>query len=536
MGKMKLSKPILAGTAVVTAVAFAASAFALGAKPVYILSKNDAVEIKAIATVGDTVTGTMLRGIPDGMGAYDNGRGGVTLLSVHEIAVNNPFALKGKSATAPWGTSITKITVSKSTKAVTKVEDFIKKINFFNYTTGKYQENPDGTAPAGATLTTSFGWGLNRFCSATWAAAGTFIHNGVGFAGGLFLSGEESSDGETRGFAFEEDGTGYQLPRMGMYAFENIMPSLKPGPNTVVIGTEDGSATDSQLYVYAGKKQATGTAIDKAGLTNGDVHVMNIPTIKNDNLFRTTVGLNKKVPVEFVKVDWNTSPSGFAKESREKGMALARVEDGHWDPSNPNVFYFVTTESNKDPIATAPNPATPTVTRDGGALWRLTFKDAQNPAAGAELEMLLNGGETVYMSKPDNMTVTDDGKYLLLQEDPGGNEALARVVAYRVSDGKLAVVAQFDSKKFNTGGSEFMTNDEESSGIINATEFFAKPGDTNSYFFLNAQIHTPSGAITARPDLAKRSVDKKAAINTATVEGGQFYVMTISDWDAVFKG
>ena len=74
MGKMKLTKPIIAGAAVVTAVAFAASAFALGSKPVYVLSKNSAVNIKAIATVGDAVTGTMVRGIPDGMGAYDNAR------------------------------------------------------------------------------------------------------------------------------------------------------------------------------------------------------------------------------------------------------------------------------------------------------------------------------------------------------------------------------------------------------------------------------------------------------------------------------
>ena len=536
MGKMKLTKPIIGGAAVVTAVALAASAFALGAKPVYVVSKNAAVDIKAIATVGDAVTGTMVRGIPDGMGAYDNGRGGITLLSVHEVATNNAFALKSKSTTAPWGTSITKFTVSKSTKAVTKVEEFMKKVNFYNYTTGLYQETPVGAAPVGATAG-YFDWGISRFCSATWAAAGTFIHNGVGYAGGLFLSGEETGD-DSRGFAFEEDGTGYQLPRMGMLSFENIMPSLKPGANTVVMASEDGNGDSSQLYLYSGKKQTTGTAIDKAGLTNGDLHVLTLPTVKSDNLFRTTVGLNKKVAATFTKVDWNTSPTAFAKESLEKGMTLARVEDGHWDPSNPNVFYFLTTESNKDPVATAPNPATPTVTRDGGALWRLTFKDAQNPAAGAELEMLLNGGESVYMSKPDNMTVTDDGKYLLLQEDPGGNEALARIVAYRVSDSKLAVIAEFDANKFKTGvnTSEFMTNDEESSGIINANEFFAKPGDTNSYFFFNAQIHVKTGAIAARPDLKKRSIAKKEAINTATVEGGQFYVMTISDWDTVFNG
>ena len=378
---MKLTKPIIAGAAVVTAVAFAASAFALGSKPVYVLSKNSAVNIKAIATVGDAVTGTMVRGIPDGMGAYDNGRGGITLLSVHEVSTGNAFALKSKSTTAPWGTSITKFTVSKTTKAVTNVQNFMQKVNFYNYATGKYQETPAGAAPAGATPG-FFDWGISRFCSATYAAAGTFIHNGVGYEGGLFLSGEETGD-ESRGFAFDEEGTGYQLPRMGMMSFENIMPSLKPGANTVAIASEDGSATDSQLYVYTGKKQSTGTAVDKAGLTNGDLHVMNIPTIKSDNLFRTTVGKNKKMPAEFVKVDWNTTTSAFAKESREKGTAMARVEDGHWDPSNPNVFYFVTTESNKDPIATAPNPATPTVSRDGGALWRLTFKDAQNPAAGA---------------------------------------------------------------------------------------------------------------------------------------------------------
>ena len=532
---MKITKPIIAGAAVVTAVAFAASAFALGSKPVYLLSKNAAVDIKTIATVGDSVTGTMLRGIPDGMGAYDNGRGGITLLSVHEVSTTAAQSIKTKSLTAPWGTSITKFTISKTSKAVTSAENFIQKINFYNYTTGKYQETPAGTAPAGASGAGTFDWGINRFCSATYAAAGTFIHNGVGYAGGLFFSGEESGD-ENRGFAFEEDGTGYTLPRMGMYAFENIMPSLKPGPNTVVIGSEDGSATDSQLYVYAGKKQSTGTAIDKAGLTNGDLHVLNIPSVKSDNLFRTTVGKNKKVAAEFVKVNWDTTTSAFAKESREKGTSMARVEDGHWDPSNPNVFYFVTTESNKDPIATAPNPATPTVTRDGGALWRLTFKDAQNPALGAELEMLLNGGESVYMSKPDNITVTEDGKYILIQEDPGNNSLLARVIAYRVSDSKLAVVAQFDANKFIKGGSEFITEDEESSGIIDATKLLAKPGDTNAYFFFNAQIHNSAGAIAARPDLAARSATKKAEINTATVEGGQFYVMTISNWDTVFNG
>ena len=533
MGSMKLNKPVLVGMTAILAASLTTSAFAAGAKPVYFVSKNAAVEIKVIATVGDSITGTVVRGIPDGMGAYDNGRGGITLLSSHEISTTAPLALKGKSTNSVWGTSITKFTVSKTTKAVTSAQNFIQKVNFYNYTTAKYQDTPTGAAPAGVGAGT-FDWGISRFCSSTYTEAGNFIYNGVGYEGGFFTAGEEVGD-DSRGFAFDEDGVGYQLPRMGMTAFENIIPSIKKGPNTVVIGTEDGSATDSQLYVYAGKKQSTGSSVDKAGLTNGDIHVLNIPNIKTDNVFRATVGKNKKVAAEFVKIDWNTTPTAYAKESREKGTTLARVEDGHWDPSNPNVFYFVTTESNKDPIATAPNPALPTVSRDGGALWRLTFKDAQNPAAGAEIEMLLNGGESLYLSKPDNITVTNDGKYVMLQEDPGNNAALARIIAYRVSDGKIAVVGQFDANKFIKGGSEFMTEDEESSGIIDATKLLAKPGDTNTYFMFNAQIHT-TGAIAARPDLAGRNAAKKDAINAATIEGGQYYVMTISNWDTVFNG
>ena len=123
----------------------------------------------------------------------------------------------------------------------------------------------------------------------------------------------------------------------------------------------------------------------------------------------------------------------------------------------------------------------------------------------------------------------------MLQEDPGNNAALARIIAYRVSDGKIAVVGQFDANKFIKGGSEFMTEDEESSGIIDATKLLAKPGDTNTYFMFNAQIHT-TGAIAARPDLAGRNAAKKDAINAATIEGGQYYIMTIPNWEAVFNG
>ena len=531
---MKIRKSALVGVVAIVATAVSASAWAAAPKPVYLLSKNSAVSLKVIATTGDSINGLTIRGIPDGMGAYKNERGGITLLSSHEVSINASLAIKGKSSSAVWGSSITKFNVSPNSRAVTSASNFIQEVNFYNYTTGKYQSTPTGAAPAGVTAGT-FDWGISRFCSATYSPAGTFIYKGVGYEGGLYTAGEEAGD-EARGFAFDMNGIGYQLPRVGMTAFENVIPGIKAGPNTVVIGLEDGSATDSQLTVYIGKKQSLGSAIDKAGLTNGDLYALNIPSAKTDNIFRATAGKNNKVTAEFKKVEWNTTPVLFAKGVRENSTAFARIEDGNWDPSNPNVFYFVTTESNKDPIATAPNPATPTVSRDGGALWRLTFKDAQDPLLGAELEMLLNGGEALMLSKPDNITVTNDGKVILIQEDPGNNAHVARVLAYRVSDAKLASIAQFDESMFKKGGSAFITEDEESSGIVDATALLAKSGDSNVYFFLNAQIHTPTGAIAARPDLVGRTSARKEAINTATIEGGQFYIMTISNWDTVFSG
>ena len=178
-------------------------------------------------------------------------------------------------------------------------------------------------------------------------------------------------------------------------------------------------------------------------------------------------------------------------------------------------------------------------------MWRLTFKDAQNPLEGATLEMLLNGGEAPYLSKPDNMTITDNG-VVVIQEDPGNNAHVARVMAYRISDGKLATLAKFDSQYFTATGSKYMTIDEESSGVIDVTSLLAKAGDKNTYLMLNAQVHTYSGVTTvdsgvkgattpARPDLVSKPTTSKSNLDKATVEGGQFYTMTISDWTKIFN-
>jgi secreted PhoX family phosphatase len=259
---------------------------------------------------------------------------------------------------------------------------------------------------------------------------------------------------------------------------------------------------------------------------------MSIPNIANDNAFRATYGKNKAVDVTFTKTIWDADMKTQQLDHAAKGTEMTRVEDGEWDPTNPNVFYFLTTESNKDPGATKPNPATPTVSRDGGALWRLTFVDGQKPELGAKLEMLLDGTEEPYLSKPDNLAVTSDG-IVMIQEDPGNNAQVARLMAFRVADGKLATIAQFNTDYFKAGASKFMTTDEESSGIIDVTSMIAKPGDTTKYFYFNVQVHT-TGAYTARPDLTVKSPSGILKFNRKTLEGGAFYRLAISDWKTVF--
>ena len=540
---IKHKKVVAVAVSIAAVISLSAAAWPTN-KPIYLVAANDAVAINPIATTGDILSGTVIRGIPDGMGAFasEDGRG-ITVLANHEVAINDKVALKSASKDSPWGTSITKLNYSKTLNKFDAAEPLVTSWNFWNYKTGAYVSTPIGGEPTNAAAG-SFGWGISRFCSATYSPAGTFSYNGVGYDGALFTTGEEVGD-SSRGFAFDMSGAGYQLPRVGILSMENIIPSTKKGPNTVALINEDGSATDSQLHLYIGKKQNTGTNVDKAGLTNGDLYVLNVPTAATDNIFRTTIAKSTPTAATFKKIEWNTDVTSFAKGARDNGTTFARIEDGNWDPKNQNVFYFITTASNKDPVATAENPAEPGISRDGGGLWRLTFKDAQNPLEGATLEMLLNGGEAPYLSMPDNMTITDNG-VVVIQEDPGNNAHVARVLAYRISDGKLATLAKFDSQYFTASGSKYMTIDEESSGVIDVTSLLAKAGDTNTYLMLNAQVHTYSGVTTvdsgvkgattpARPDLVSKPTTSKSTLDKATVEGGQFYTMTISDWTKVFN-
>ena len=489
------------------------------------------VTLDPFATAGDSIGNYLIGCIPDGVGVIPvNGK--LRVLTNHEWSNTNPIAASRASASGLTnGSYVSEMHYDLKKKTVVAGKDFMDWIQWYDYSSGTFGYNP--VAPAGAAAVDSYGssnhsYLINRFCSSTLADAGEFYNKktGAGYKGAVYLTGEEGGD-ESRGFAGNQDGEFVQVPGFGLAAWETFVNAPTTSNATVVMGNEDGAATDSQLFMYAGTKTKTGEWYEKAGLTNGKLYVM-ASDVLNDNAFRAKYTKGVSAPASFKEIDYKQNGKLQNDKARELGMTLARVEDGHFDPKKPNDYYFVTTESNKDPKATAPNPATPTVTRDGGALWRLRFVDVNNPSKGASLTMLLDGSEAPYLSKPDNIVVDDAGN-ILIQEDPGNNAQLARVVSYRISDGKLATIAKFKDTYFNSANTTtFITQDEESSGIIDVSSYLRTgKSDKAKYYMLVAQIHaTPA---KARPDL-----NPAPATIANAIEGGQWYVMKIDDWSSIY--
>jgi secreted PhoX family phosphatase len=264
--------------------------------------------------------------------------------------------------------------------------------------------------------------------------------------------------------------------------------------------------------VYVGQKKSKGNAFDRAGLTNGLDYVIDLDNeaVSSDAGFRSTYGKNNPARFDLgpeEEVGWDQNGAQQNIEAAQEGLTLNRIEDGAFDPRHPEDFYFVTTEGAPGTV-----PGTnPPVSRDGGGVWRISFDDAERPWKGGTLTLLLDGSEAPYLNKPDNVGMDRHGHFLI-QEDPGNNAQLARIVAYDVDSGKRGVVAEFDEFKFAPGAPGLITTDEESSGIIDASKVMGK-----GWFLFDAQVHK------ANPD-------------PALVEYGQLLAMKVRKWNKVFGG
>jgi hypothetical protein len=124
-----------------------------------------------------------------------------------------------------------------------------------------------------------------------------------------------------------------------------------------------------------------------------------------------------------------------------------RPEDGAWDPNNPNDFYFVTTNAFSA----------------NSRLWKVHFSNLDSVMGGGTITALLEGTEGQRML--DNLGIDNSG-HILMVEDVGGNAHLGKVWQYTIATDELVQVGSHDSTRFLAGAANFLTIDEEASGVI----------------------------------------------------------------------
>ena len=259
------------------------------------------------------------------------------------------------------------------------------------------------------------------------------------------------------------NGTSYQLPRLGRASWENSVANPSTGLKTVVVGMDD--TTPGQVYVYVGTKTNTGSPVEQAGLTNGTLYGVKATGYPLEIIGRGDVPndhpLHARQSRKCRELD-GRGAAGRQRHGRRYRILPSRRRGVGSDHSND--FYFVTTASFTG------------VSR----LWRLRFTDLANPQNGGELAMLLDGTEGQKMF--DNITVKKG--YVYLQEDIGAQDALGKVWRYQIGNDSLVQIAEHNPALFTPAAPGFLTRDEESSGIIDASSVLGA-----GWFLLDVQAH-----------------------------------------------
>ncbi len=442
----------------------------------YVVPVAPGVRTVAILTVGDSVdpkldgtTPYRMVGIPDGLGAFDNGDGTFQVTMNHELGGTSGVARVHGGV----GAFVSTWTIDAATLQVKSGNDLIRTILTWNSATQAYVQG-----------TTAF----SRFCSADMPAPTAFwdAASGLGTTARFHVAGEENGN-SGRVFANvatgPDTGVSWELPKLGKQSWENAVACPFPQARTIVIGDDD--STPGGVFVYVGTKLSIGTEIQKAGLTNGTLYGVLANNTRTED--RTTgIGLAKGVGGAFTLLALPDQAVAGANTETAADTAgcteFLRPEDGAWDPSNPADFYFVTTDQfdqTKDGVGA-------TVGRS--RLWRLRFSDITNPTAGGTVTMILDGTEAGQML--DNLCM-DHAGHALLQEDVGGNAHNGKVWQCDVATGALKLIAKHDPARFGDLGvaaTAPFNNDEESSGIVDASSILG-PG----WFLLDVQAHSSAG-------------------------------------------
>lgn len=475
----------------------------------------------SILTVGDAISGYQMAGIPDGLGAFSNGDGTMTVLANHEIGTvssSDPTLLGTARAHGAAGGFVSRWVINTSTWQVISGGDFL--------TSRANQMMWNGStwaAPATA-------YAYLRPCSADLPALGAFYDatSGAGYEGRIFLNGEETG-AEGKAFAWVVSGTDagkvYELPHHGKYSYENLLARTNYGANpgaanllqTVVVGTDD--TTPGEVYVYLGTKTNSGNAVERAGLANGQVYGVKASssvgysgaiTLENATGINGTFTL---APIFTNATIAAKTGAEFQAASTAAGVTqFARPEDAHW--LDHDSLILATTGAS----GSAMNNVTVT-----SKIYQLDFNsDAANGilTTGGNIRVLVDannitGRDGAKARSFDNLTVGNDG-LIYIQEDPGNNAYVAKhwivdptLATQALRESNAVQIFESDRSRFTTGATLFQTIDEEHSGIIDITSIVNDGVVGSKWFLVATQNHAAATGASA----------------ATLVEGGQFIAL-----------
>jgi hypothetical protein len=293
----------------------------------YILPVASGVTTTSLLTVPEKIAGYKMVGIPDGLGAYDNNDGTFTLLINHELGAT----LGVVRAHGALGSFVSKWIIKKSDLSVISGSDLITSAYGWNTATQSLNPMPSTIA-------------FSRFCSADLPVVNAFYNptTGLGTQSRIFMHGEE---GSPTGYQVAtvvsgiDAGKAYVLGKFnvstngagltGVGAWEVALANPYPQDKTIVAANNDGGTgiMNNSVCIYQGVKTNTGTEVDKAGLTNGNLKFVNVTGST----------------VEIARATNITSGTAFTLNATTS-TTFSRPEDGAWDPNDFSKYYFVTTD------------------------------------------------------------------------------------------------------------------------------------------------------------------------------------------------
>lgn len=511
----------------------------------FVTSTVEGLDVWALLTTGDIVPNPeydgdwRLGGIVDGMGAFDNGDDTWTLLVNHEIFGNadNPFGrVRAHGGAGSWVSEliITKPGHPDGDFVVLEGRDLSTQVMRWNNEAQSYEMDPERYK--------------GRFCSGDLPPVTAFYNaaTGLGTQSLIYMNGEEIG-AEGVPFAHVVTGdqarTSYELDWLGRASWENSVASPYPQDKTIVVSMDD--AGDGLLGVYVGMKTNEGLDIEKAGLANGKFYGVNVPGVGTESSSDVPAAVHGAMPFEMVDFGVVSDLDGAAIETMQdekEVTGFARPEDGHWDPTNPNYFYWVTTGDRLS------------------RLFRLEFQDIMQPELGGVIRVMIDEAdyptiegrlydyELPVIKNFDNMVVDAMGK-VWITEDTGSDERLTKTFLYDPTFDTLTLVMEGKPKYFagdrNVDGGlgidlngdravstiytdTFITTNEEMSGIYDLSPILG-PG----WGVVNIQVH-----INTASENSQARFGWSEEVGMELVEGGQLQVFNALPYfvDTAFPG